>query len=215
MTNRPFHSNKRARISLIHSSLVALLLLLAACATSNTTQSFDFGPGVATSKSSTLELKNVKWVITNIQVPDSLDGNAMLYRLNYENPLALKPYAHSRWSASPAQLLNLRLKQAINQAGGAGLSASDGIKDVPLLRIELDEFAQHFSTPQRSQAHIQLRVGLVYKNNLLAQKSFSSEVDANTADAKGGAIAMSHASDQIIQKILQWAQQEQQSAKIP
>ena len=54
---------------------------------------------------------------------------------------------------------------------------------------------------QRSQARIQLRVGLVHKNNLLAQKSFVSSVDVATPDAKGGAAAMSRASDQIIEQI--------------
>lgn len=196
------------------SGLLTLLALLSACASTSSSQSFDFGSSTFSSNSSPLTLKGVKWIIADIRVPASLDGNAMLYRLNYDNPQELKPYALSRWSAAPAQLLTLRLKQAINQAGGAAISATDGIKDVPQLRIELDEFAQHFSTVQRSQARIQLRVGLIHKNNLLAQKSFVSSVDVTTPDAKGGAAAMSRASDQIIEQILQWAQQEQQSAKM-
>ncbi len=196
------------------SALIAIFTLLTACATSAPTQSFDYGSAPFTIGLPKLQLTGMKWVVAEIRVPASLDGNAMLYRLNYENPQELKPYAQSRWSVSPAQLLSIRLKQAINQAGGAALSAADGIKDTAQLRIELEEFAQHFSAPQHSQARLHLRVGLIHKNTLIAQRAFTADVDAGTPDAKGGAAAMVRASDQIIQQMLQWAQQEQQSAKM-
>lgn len=220
--NRPINPSSVTRMALTYTQLVVSLTFLSACATTSPVQNYDFGATAsnqgAIQGANTLALTGLKWVVADIRVPASLDSNAMLYRLNYENTQELKPYAQSRWSTTPAQLLTLRFKQAINQAGGAALSANDGIKDLPQLRIELDEFSQHFNSPQRSQAHIQLRVGLVFKNNLLAQKSFIGEVEANSADAKGGAIAMSRASDQIVQQVLQWAQQvqkEDQSAKMP
>lgn len=214
MMNTSIYSVRLLRKISFIFSILASVALLTSCATTNAIQSFDFGTVAQSPNASKVQLNGVKWIIADIRVPASLDGNAMLYRLNYDNPQELKPFAQSRWSATPAQLFHLRLKQAINHAGGAALSASDGIKDVPQLRIELDEFAQHFSAPQRSQARIQLRVGLVHKNTLLAQKAFTINVDAPTSDARGGALAMSRASDEMILQILQWAHLEQQSAKM-
>ena len=89
----------------------------------------------------------------------------MLYRLNYENTQELRAYAQNRWSTSPAQLLAQTIKQTINREGGNVAEAGDGVRDLPQIRIELEEFAQHFTRPDQSQAQIHLRASLVYKIN--------------------------------------------------
>lgn len=142
--------------------------------------------------------------IAGIQVPVWLDSNMMFYRLNYANAQQPRPYALARWTMTPAQLLTHRLKTSIVQAGGVALSASDGAVDVPILRIEADDFTQHFATPSESSGQVALRASLFRGRSLVAQHSFVRQSPALSADATGGAGALATASDAAIADIILW-----------
>ena len=130
----------------------------------------------------------------------------MLYRLQYENAQELRPYAQSRWSMPPAQLLKQRIKTHINQRGGAVLTAGDGVRNLPLLRLELEEFSQNFSSSTQSQVQLRWRASLINNNQLIAQKVFQAQAQCDSADAKGGAKAMPQASDIAIAELIVWLQ---------
>jgi len=87
----------------------------------------------------------------------------MLYRLNYANEQNLRPYAMHRWSMTPAQLLSQRIKSRLSMAGGTITGSQEGSANFPVLKIELDEFSQIFSTPGSSHAQINLRATLSQK----------------------------------------------------
>lgn len=142
--------------------------------------------------------------IAVVQVPVWLDSSMMFYRLNYANAQQLRPYSQARWTMTPAQLLTQNLKERIAQAGGVALSASDGAVDVPILRIEADDFSQHFASPSESTGQVALRASLYRGRSLLAQRSFIRQAPSSTADASGGAAALAAASDAAIADIIVW-----------
>jgi cholesterol transport system auxiliary component len=142
--------------------------------------------------------------IAEIRSPSWLDNTLMFYRLSYANDQQPRPYASSRWAMPPAQLLAQRLKSRIAQAGGAALPAADGAVNVPVLRIEADDFTQVFETPGQSVAQVALRAALFNGRALVAQKNFVKQVPAPSADAAGGARALAIASDAVITDMMMW-----------
>ena len=130
----------------------------------------------------------------------------MLYRLRYDNAQLLRPYAQHHWSMPPAQLFAQRVKSRIAAAGGTVLGLADGVADLPILKIELDEFSQVFTSTTQSEAQITLRVSLIKKNKLIAQQYFAFGTPSASADASGGAKAMQVTADRSISAILSWLQ---------
>jgi cholesterol transport system auxiliary component len=183
---------------------VPLLLLFSACASTEVQRSYDFGSNNTAPTSS--QLATLKLNLAEIQVPVNLEGSAMLYRLIYNNPQELRAYANSRWSMPPAQLLKQKIIARINQEGGAVTAGADGTSGLHILRIDLEEFSQHFSTPGNSQVQLRWRASLINNKRLLAQKVFSAQSNSGSADAAGGARAMPQASDQAITELMVWLQ---------
>lgn len=133
-----------------------------------------------------------------------LDNPQMFYRLSWVNDQQPHPFAHSRWTMPPSQLLEQRVKARLGQAGNAAVSALDGALNVPLVRIEADDFALLFDSPSQSHARVAIRAAVYRGRLLLAQKSFSQQQPAATADAAGGARALADASDAVITELTQW-----------
>jgi cholesterol transport system auxiliary component len=188
--------------------LLALALagstLLAGCATdakSNTL--FDLGPLRAqNSANPALTLPAIS--VDEIKTPAWLDSQMMFYRLNYANDQQPRPYATSKWSMPPGQLFLLRVKSRLSQAGGVVVPASDGAVNLPVLRIEADDFSQVFDSASTSSAHIAVRASLFDGRVLRAQKMFVKHVPASSADAQGGAAALATGSDAIINEMAVW-----------
>ena len=136
--------------------------------------------------------------------PQWLNSRMMFFRLAYANDQQPHPYANSRWSMPPAQLFGQRLKARLAQAGGAVLSASDGVANVPVLRVEADEFMQIFTSPGQSVVRVNVRASVLNLRTLAAHRNFMREVAAPTPDAAGGASALAEATDAIITDMMNW-----------
>ena len=192
------------RSTLLLASFV-VLALFQGCSTARRAPSlqYDFGTLSTDAKQTP---SSVAISVADISAPATLDGNAMLYRLQYDNPQLLRPYAQHRWSMPPAQLLSQRLKTRIAAAGGTVTGAADGIAELAVLRIELDEFSHVFSSATASAAQISLRASVTRKNKLIGQRYFSLATPSASADAPGGAKAMQSTADQSITAILAWLQ---------
>lgn len=134
----------------------------------------------------------------------TLDTPQMFYRLDYANAQQAQPYSGSRWSMAPTQLLGQRFKARFAQGGIGVIAAADGATNVPLLRIEIDEFAQVFDRPNHSSARLALRVAILKNRLLIGQKSFSRQLPAPSADAAGGARALADVSDALISDVIGW-----------
>lgn len=142
--------------------------------------------------------------VAEVAAPSWLDTQMMFYRLNYANSQQPRPYAGSQWAMPPAQLLEQRLKARLSQAGGIVVPADNGAANLPILRIEVDDFSQSFDSAQHSTINIALRASLFDGRTLRAQKMFSRQLPAVSADAQGGAAALASASDAIINEIAVW-----------
>lgn len=133
-----------------------------------------------------------------------LDNQTMQYRLSYTNDQQPRPYAASRWSMPPPQLLGQRIKARLAQSGRIVMSGADGAVNVPVLRVELEDFSQRFTGFAESSVKVALRATVFNNRVLVAQKQFEREQPAPTPDAAGGASALANATDGVISDMTTW-----------
>lgn len=157
-------------------------------------------------------------VLNNVNAGASLETPALLYRLGYADAHQLRPYAYARWSAPPGELLEQRLREylgrtrpVLSAASGAALARRGGALP-PVLRVELEEFSHLFDAPGASRGTLRVRCTLLEStpagDRLVAQRSFSVDRPAPTADAAGGVRALAAASDAVAQEIAAWLAQQ-------
>ena len=199
---------------------------------------YDFGPGVAiappetrqdqpqtalsatreaTPSDSTRQGGQAALLLAEIEATGALDGSAVLYRLGYADANQLRPYAQSRWSVPPPQLVRQRLRERLgrdrvmlNPGEGAALARTNGA--LPrVLRIELEEFSQYFESPVLSTGLLRLRATVLESTaageRLLAQRSLVVQRPAASPDAPGGVRALAAATDAAAEEIGQWLRQ--------
>lgn len=187
------------------SILAAAYTMLAACTIirPDSATQFDFGPLRTAHYSESLPALPPLGV-EEVSAPAWLDRSSIVFRLDYANAQQPRVYSQSRWAAPPPQLIEQRLKARIAQAGGAVLPVSEASGNAPVLRIEVNEFAQVFAAPQKSVGHVGMRASLFDDRNLIAQKTFVRQSPAPSPDAAGGAKALAAASDAAISDIIVW-----------
>ena len=179
-------------------------LAVSACAGSQTAANkatYDFGPATALPAVSAPAFPG-PLALADVSASLALDNTAVQYRLVYANPQELRPYALARWSMPPAQLIQQRVRSTLSTRGpvlapGVGSPAYT-------LKLELEAFSQVFNAPGSSQGVMQLRATLLKGNSLTAQRSFSAQVPAPTADAVGGVRALSTAADEMAKQLSDW-----------
>ncbi len=135
--------------------------------------------------------------IGRITAVDAVDHRRMRYRLDYQNPAQVHNYAQSRWSSSPAALLESKLRNMAN-ATKQGRCA---------LQLEIEAFDQVFTSPDASSGVVSLHATLYAKQprRNLYSHTIQTSATAPSADSKGGVAALDSASTQAIRQILQWA----------
>ncbi len=189
-------------------SVVWLGLLLSACAvgpsTRETPMVFDFGPPVAQTTEAKIIRASV--MLQGFTAPAWLDTTALGYRLAYQEPARQRAYANSRWAGTPAALLTQRLRARLAAASEGGVIAGGGVRADYLLQLELDEFSHVFDTTERSRGVLVVRATLVnkVKHALIAQRTFTIERNAASADAIGGIHALVAASDALMEALVAW-----------
>lgn len=206
------------RIQMKNSKLLLILaaallaFTLAACATRGQGSSihYDLGPMRVQQKNQLLLSATPPFLLTEVHATYWLDNTMMHYRLAYANDQQTRSYANSRWNMPPANLFEQRFKARISAAGGTVLPAMDGTREGILLRLELDDFSQQFDAADRSAAQVALRVSAFKKGALLGQKTFRQILSALSADADGGARALTDATDRAIDDAIAWLAEMQQ-----
>jgi cholesterol transport system auxiliary component len=195
------------------------LLCLSACALSPSRQiattAYDFGPVQALQHTAASPRPSGGIVVDGVTALAWMDNSGMYYRLAYQNAASPQRYAQSRWVMSPAALLAARLKSRVAQASeGLVVRTKNSRGDVYNLSIELDEFDQIFERPDRSRIVIALRASLRGGNGSRIERAFGTERPVSTPDAAGGARALTEASDELIQRIIDWAAGAQSGAPL-
>jgi len=176
---------------------------------------YDFGPAPAVPE----PRKDVRPPLSlpEVEADGILETPALLYRLAYEDPFQLRPYAFARWSAPPTQLVRLRLREvlghdrAVLDNAAAAALVRRGADRPPVLRVELEEFSQVFDSPTASHGVVRLRCTLLQSTGggerLVSQRGFEARQPAPSADAPGGVRALAAAMDAAALDIARWLQQ--------
>jgi cholesterol transport system auxiliary component len=187
---------------------VAVAALLSGCASSDKGSAsntlYDFGSSAAPIAPNGAAVALPAVIVADVTGNAAYDNERMFYRLNYADPLQFRSYAHSRWSATPLQMLTQRFKARVSQAGIKVLSATDAANGVPLLRIDLDDFTHSFDSTTSSYGQLVLRASLFEGRSLIDQRTFSRKVGASSADAAGGARALAQATDAVSNDMIGW-----------
>ena len=168
---------------------------------------FDFGPlgaAVSTLPASAAQAPLAAVIVMDATGSPTFENERMVYRLNYNDPLQARTYASSRWSANPLILVTQRLKSRLAQAGIKVLSATDTSANIPELRIEVDDFSHAFANTTDSVGALTLRASLFKSHTLLDQKTFARATPAPSADAAGGARALTASTDAVAADIIAW-----------
>ncbi len=180
--------------------LGSLMLFLSACGSlpkpGTAPALYDFGiPPAASATPIPIRLARVEAI-------PGLEGFDMRYRLAYQNPAQVFAYTESRWAAAPADLLAQRLRQ---QGFSAAITSCS-------LRVTLETFDQVFDSPAASRAIVGLRADLVSGRGATTQSQTTQivvESPAHSADARGGVAALASATGAAIEKVVEWATQQQ------
>ncbi len=142
-----------------------------------------------------------------VAAPGWLDSNLIVYRLKYQDGARQLTYANSRWAAPAAALLTERLRARLAAASDAGIIGSaDSARADFALRVELEDFSQIFDAVDRSRAVVIARASIinVAQRTLRAQKTFSIDKPAATANAEGGVSALAEAGGELIDAVVAW-----------
>jgi cholesterol transport system auxiliary component len=194
------------KLHLTRLLIAGAAVLLAGCASEKqqSDSTFDFGPAMLSAAPPAALGPVGAVVVTDVTGLAALDNERMSYRLNYADPLQARVYAHSRWSATPLQMVTQRLKTRIAQSGSKVLSATDASDNVAILRTEVDDFTHSFDGQSQSYGQLVLRASLFQGHKLIDQKTFSRKSPAASADAAGGARALAAATDGVAADIVAW-----------
>lgn len=146
-------------------------------------------------------------LVHTIAAPVWLDTSGIVYRLNYQDAARQQTYASSRWATAPALLLTQRLRGRLAAASDGGvIGIADGARADYTLRVELEEFSHVFDAADASRAVVMARASIVNvpRRSVQAQKSFTVERAAASANAEGGVRALAAAGDDLIEAIVAW-----------
>lgn len=125
-----------------------------------------------------------------------LDGTGIQYRLAYRSATERLSYAESRWASSPADMLAVALRGALDTP-----ARPRGCR----LVIDIDEFIQVFSSPSQAEVLLAGRATLIDARgrHLIDRMRFSLTETAGP-DAAGGVAAFSRATDALAGRLADW-----------
>ncbi len=151
--------------------------------------------------------------LASVSAPSWLDTDAYQYHLLYRNPQMLLSYRDARWVGTPAEMLDMRLLQHLQQSQHwkAVLSEQSGGAAQYILHLRLSNFVVNFTAPQAGQALIAGTATLLNAHNyqVIAQDAFQESVPLKTASAAGGAAAMTQAGSHFVEAVSAWVDQFQ------
>jgi cholesterol transport system auxiliary component len=183
----------------------AAAAVLSACASHGkaTDALFDLGPA-APRTGTHADAPLPALVVTDATGSAALESERMFYRLNYADALQARAYANSRWSTNPLEMVTGRLKTRLAQAGTKVLEPTDAVTNVPILRVQVDDFTHAFSSASQSAGVVVVRASVFRDHALVDQQTFTRSTPAPSADASGGARALAMSLDGIADDIAGW-----------
>ena len=181
---------------------------------------YDFGLAArqATAQSVPPVVQRAPLVLADVESPGLPEGSTALhYRLGYDDAQQLRTYQRARWSQPPGRLVQqsvaaeLGAERAVLGSRAAREAAREGNNGVLVLRLELEEFSQVFSSASQSEGVLRLRATLAEPTpqgeRLRAQRVFEARPLAPSADAAGGSAALAQAAHQVARDVRAWVNQ--------
>lgn len=190
---------------MIRPCIIAVSLLGVACATHRETPAlYDFD-SVAMPSEHTPQL-DAPITVTDVSAPSWLRSASLIYRLNYKMPARAQPYAHSQWSAPPAELLTVRLREMLAGANSGFTTTRLGAGPAGYqLEVRLQRFEQDFTSSSESRCIVRLEATLVGSGgSILGQRMIEVERPSPAADAAGGVRGLVEATDDAIGQLIDW-----------
>jgi cholesterol transport system auxiliary component len=164
---------------------------------------YDFGPPRAYARTNPAIPGIV--LVTPVRAPSWLDDDGIAYRLVFEDASRTHTYATSRWAAEPASLLFDRLRSRIAAVAQGVVTPAFSARSDYTLRVELEDFSQHFRATAESRALLRARATLLSSERrvLLAQRVFEIERDA-APNAAGAVKALTEATEAFLDEVAAW-----------
>jgi cholesterol transport system auxiliary component len=187
--------------------LLAWVLLVASCAlqppAADVPTLYDFGPPPSHARSNPAIPATV--LVTPVRAPAWLDESGIVYRLLHENSSRPRVYAMSQWSAPPAALITDRLYSRFAAASQGAVSPGFSAQSDYTIRIQLEDFSQHFMAQDASSAVLKARASLLSsgERRLLAQREFELTRPAEP-NAAGAVNALTVAVDAFTEELVRW-----------
>jgi len=139
-----------------------------------------------------------------------INQTGFLYSLNYKTGKTFESYADNQWVDRPPVLIEdlMRLAYAsghTRQTNAIRVSTHEPVR-ASTLNVRLVEFAQHYRSANESEARIAAVATVTDLNSDQTRSAvFHASAPAPSADASGGALALTEASDQLIEQVFNWA----------
>lgn len=118
-------------------------------------------------------------------------------------------YSQSQWKEPPSSMITSLLLENIRKSElfSSLHLAQSRVKSDFILETNIEEFMQFYSNDLKD-SHVKVTFNLsiidAKTNSVMASKTFSSQVNTKTADAKGGVEAFEEALFEIITKNIEW-----------
>ena len=165
----------------------------------------DFGPPAAR----LADAGGLAGFALEVRAPLWFDSLGIGYRLLYADPSRLRDYTRARWAGPPAQLVQQRLLQELP------LVPHGQAKARCVLRIEIDEFSQFFSSPTESRGVLQGRVvALDRTRGKVDGRDLHIEKPAPSADSNGAVLALTAAVDVLAGEIVRWEREARVAGRL-
>jgi len=173
--------------------------------------SYDFGPPPGYVRSNPAIGGTV--LIPPVGAPAWLDDAGIVYRLLYEDPSRTHVYAINRWAAEPAALLTDRVRARFSAASVGVVAPGFSARSDYTLRLELEDFSQHFKGPAQSTVQLRARATLLDSDGrrLLAQRVFDYDRAAEP-NAPGAVKALAGATDAFVEDLVKWTAEHAKGA---
>jgi cholesterol transport system auxiliary component len=186
---------------------LASALLVASCAlqppAAEVPTVYDFGPPPSHARSNPAIPATV--LVTRVRAPAWMDDTGIVYRLLHEDSSRLRVYAMSEWSAPPAELITDRVYSRFAAASQGAVSPGFSAQSDYTIRVQLEDFSQHFTTPAASSGILKARASLLSsgERRLLAQREFELTRPA-APNAAGAVNALTAAVDAFTEELVRW-----------
>lgn len=157
-------------------------------------------------KNDALGCRDKSLKIANVFSSSSLVSSKMEY-MQADNKVY--SYSQSQWQESPNSMVESILLKTMRESElfSSVHPSKSRIKSSLILETNIEEFMQFFSKDLKT-SHVKVTINFslidTKTNQVVAHKSFSSQVDARTSDAKGGVDAFREALSEILTKNLEY-----------